>query len=75
MPRVQMPLIVGQGAGVYQIIVRIYDVLQDYTEISKDIYVSRPLPLGFQGMCCTWLCVFTETVSCRIRNNNNNVHL
>ena len=40
MPRVQVPLIVGQGAGLYQIIVRIYDVLQDYTEVAMDVYVS-----------------------------------
>jgi len=40
MPRVQVPLIVGQGGGLYQIIVRIYDVLQDYTEVAMDVYVS-----------------------------------
>ena len=46
MPRVQMPLIVGQGGGLYHIIARIYDVLQDYTEVATEIYVSLLLPLA-----------------------------
>ena len=41
MPRVQMPMIVGHGGGYYQLIARIYDVLQDYTEVATEIYVSR----------------------------------
>ena len=40
MPRIQMPMIVGQGGGYYQLIARIYDVLQEYTEVYTEIYVS-----------------------------------
>ena len=35
-----MPMIVGQGGGYYQLIARIYDVLQEYTEVYTEIYVS-----------------------------------
>ena len=56
MPRVQVPLIVGQGGGLYQIIVRIYDVLQDYTEVAMDVYVSLPLTC----LCMPYLGGFDE---------------
>ena len=48
MPRVQMPMIVGQGGGYYQLIARIYDVLQDYTEVATEIYVS---PFHLSCLC------------------------
>ena len=39
MPRVTMPLIAGEGGGEYELIARIYDVLDDYTEVTSTIMV------------------------------------
>ena len=50
MPRVQMPLIVGQGGGLYHIIARIYDILQDYTEVATEVYVSLPVMCTYPAL-------------------------
>jgi hypothetical protein len=40
MPRIEMPLIGGQG-GDYELVARVYDVLNEYTEVVCPIYVSE----------------------------------
>ena len=39
MARISIPLIAGQGGGEYELIARIYDVLDDFTEVSSTIMV------------------------------------
>jgi hypothetical protein len=40
MPRIEMPLIGGQG-GDYELVARVYDVLNEYTEVVCPIYVRE----------------------------------
>ena len=40
MPRMELPLIVGQVGDQYELVTRIYDSLQDYTEVSSTIKVT-----------------------------------